>query len=498
MNPFLRQISEIKRLVRIRKATRIVLVAVVIFLIIHALMSGPDKLGVSFFRVEYPGYAMAALSSVVLAILISLLRRESFMDVLIDLDSRLKLKERISTAYEYSLLNRKSAFDELLFSDAEKSLRSMNKRKIFPFRFSLIHLSVVILILINLLILPVDYLPAVPRQDRIDPGTLKEIHELIEQYSPEKKNIQKREGRKKRDDIERKYEDIAEKMKEGDVLRQRMDASIQETLQEIEGEKTSLSQDLTSKVETEDVEPVPVLKKREMQRLAVYNLEKLEEMLQGMFDNQIPDSIGEDLALLKEYSELEELLESILNRMNIEEEDTDHAETSGPEKNGSPSGDQNGREPEPGSGPGEQGERQGKSSLNQEDRKAESGGSDSGEGDNGEEAEKEDGDVSKKGESSTAGKGKSDDRRTAPHEIQKSAGPALQDQTVPSSGEGHILRIRSSEAAGEARMKKEDIIKMYQKEMESVIQKEDIPLNYREYIKNYFLSIHMRKEEDAP
>jgi hypothetical protein len=49
---------------------------------------------------------------------------------------------------------------------------------------------------------------------------------------------------------------------------------------------------------------------------------------------------------------------------------------------------------------------------------------------------------------------------------------------------------------GNAKVKEEDVIRPYRQELESVLQKEDIPLNYREYIKSYFLSIGLKKEEN--
>ena len=45
-------------------------------------------------------------------------------------------------------------------------------------------------------------------------------------------------------------------------------------------------------------------------------------------------------------------------------------------------------------------------------------------------------------------------------------------------------------------LKVEDVIRSYWQELEEVLLKEDIPLNYRVYIKNYFLSIELRREED--
>ena len=162
MTSFLREISALKRLVRIRTVSRILLVSVVIFLIIHALTLGFDKMGVSVFHVGFPGYGLFALLSVITAVFLSLYRRKSFNDVLIDIDERLKLKEKISTAYEYFSLEKKSEFNELLYEDAEKSLRAIDRGKIFPFRFSLLHLAILFLI-----VTPFSFLSIICRLFRI-------------------------------------------------------------------------------------------------------------------------------------------------------------------------------------------------------------------------------------------------------------------------------------------------------------------------------------------
>ena len=57
------------------------------------------------------------------------------------------------------------------------------------------------------------------------------------------------------------------------------------------------------------------------------------------------------------------------------------------------------------------------------------------------------------------------------------------------------IHIRSVTRIGDATVPEEDITRQYTRELESILQKEDIPLNYREYIKSYFLSIGIESEE---
>ncbi len=66
-----------------------------------------------------------------------------------------------------------------------------------------------------------------------------------------------------------------------------------------------------------------------------------------------------------------------------------------------------------------------------------------------------------------------------------------------SQAKSFLIQIRALTDTGEARLKEEEIFQTYRKEVESILQKEDIPLNYREYIKNYFISIGINTEENA-
>ena len=66
-----------------------------------------------------------------------------------------------------------------------------------------------------------------------------------------------------------------------------------------------------------------------------------------------------------------------------------------------------------------------------------------------------------------------------------------------SQAKSYLIHIRALTDIGEARLDKEEIFQTYRKEVESILQKEDIPANYRAYIKNYFISIGINTEENA-
>jgi hypothetical protein len=101
------------------------------------------------------------------------------------------------------------------------------------------------------------------------------------------------------------------------------------------------------------------------------------------------------------------------------------------------------------------------------------------------------------GYSDAAGNAKSNEANKSSHELEKTPGSAIQDKMASSPAKTYLIHIRALTDMGEARFKEEEILRTYRKEVESILQKEDMPVNYREYIKNYFISIGINTEENA-
>ena len=88
------------------------------------------------------------------------------------------------------------------------------------------------------------------------------------------------------------------------------------------------------------------------------------------------------------------------------------------------------------------------------------------------------------------------DRELGPSSpIDRGQGDTLQDRMASSQKAEYNTHIRSVTRIGDTTVPEEEITRQYTRELESILQKEDIPLNYREYIKSYFLSIGIESEE---
>ena len=206
-----------------------------------------------------------------------------------------------------------------------------------------------------------------------------------------------------------------------------------------------------------------------------------------MFDDQIPLAVSGEFADMDRHRRMEAYLEQIIEELENERfqrtapKGTVRSEGSVPGR----SADQN--EPEKAGNPATSEKNPDTESSEQSTRSDQAGG-------RGDDA-REDPDGESLGQGpSSAGHGKSQDQSDAAHQADPLKGPAIQDKTATSRRSELSVLIRSLTAAGTAKAETRPIIRDYRRSMESILQKEDIPLNYRMYIKNYFLSIGLRKE----
>ena len=101
-------------------------------------------------------------------------------------------------------------------------------------------------------------------------------------------------------------------------------------------------------------------------------------------------------------------------------------------------------------------------------------------------------DLESKGDKSTsAGYGHDDVGSTSTEEPEGLKSPVIRDENRSDQGTRYSLQVMSLPLTAKSDMEEEAILRSYETEVESVLNKEEIPENYRQYIKNYFLSIGM-------
>ncbi|MBI4768025.1 MAG: hypothetical protein HY787_26095 [Deltaproteobacteria bacterium] len=139
------------------------------FLILNSLALGLQK-AFHFDWGHFYLYWVLTLVSLGMALGFHLLTREKLLADLIEMDSRLRLKDRLSTAFEYQQSGRKSQFRERLLTDAGRVLEELPKNKLYPPRFSAAYVLIPSLALIMTGLSLFDFSPPKPTGEKRSPG----------------------------------------------------------------------------------------------------------------------------------------------------------------------------------------------------------------------------------------------------------------------------------------------------------------------------------------
>jgi hypothetical protein len=421
------------------------------------------------------------------------LQEKGLLAFLIDIDTRLKLKDRLSTAYEYQKFGKKTDLSDLLMADAADTLGHLGTRKLFPLKFSFFYPGLILLILINMALYSSDYLWSGNKSMHPKQYKFKEISTLLRNYSESRIESQKEKKTRQPDIYTKELENLSRKLQDGSISRDQVFTTLNRFLKDAQGKQTRLANALGSQLAAAKIKEMPVSKIPTMQNLSEDNLEKLKMLLNRLPNNQIPDSVHRDIETLQELHRLETLLSQIIEDIN---EDTVRTETLAESDRNQTPGSQHFNDLNKPRDDTQRSRILGKFSSSKRDREDPNRqpGSDQSQG-AGRDLQKEF--ESGDGYSSVAGRRKSSGKKKSSTEIEKLSGPGTQDEMIPSQIQNYLIHIRSLTAIGESRIKSEDIMRIYRQEIENILQKEDIPLNYREYIKHYFISIGLKTEENA-
>jgi hypothetical protein len=490
---FLSEIAKLKRRVIIRSVHRILLRASLIFLIICTILLIIDKAGFSEYGESVSFYVISVGTALFAALLIAFVRRKNFLNVLIDIDTRFKLQDRISTAYEYRKSEKKSDFSDLLMQDATAKLLQLSTKQLFPAKFAFLHLVLLLLILINVVLYSSDYLLSGYKSTRADKNKIEKVSSLLRNYTISRTEEKRTEKTRQPSVYSKKLEHLAKQLDNRSITQDQLFTSLNGFLEEIQGEQTRLANELDAKLNAASIQEMPIQKIPKLENLPVDKLEKLKMLLNRVLNNQIPDSIDQNIETLQELYRMEKLLSQIIDDFHEDESyEEEFAESKPNESQASQYTNDLKKAPDDAK----------RSKTHEEFSSRKRGGadtagragSDRSQG-NGRDLEDELG--LREGYSSSAGRAKSTGEKKASDELEKSPGSGIQDKMMSSQAKNYLIHIRALTAIGESRLKEEDIIRTYRQEIESVLQKEDIPLNYREFIKQYFILIGLETADSS-
>ncbi len=412
----------------------------------------------------YGIYSLFCLLSLGFALLIEIRAPNRFFKELMDVDQRFQLGEMLSTAYEYLREGRKTIFLERLFEEASRFLSRVKVCEVLPVRFLGRHAGIPLLAVVLILVFSLDILPAkTPLPMEYNPA----LHRLafeMEKISQGKKNLPDGMEKKGEDKISKKMKELQRELQNRSLSSKKALQSLRELLEEVQNEQGKLARQLVQELSLQKIDAVPSINPELQKGIPLKSLRQLEDFLGEFFGGDVPDSLNEKLMALKSLRETQQGLGSAMEGIQ-----TDSRESPPVAKSEKESRD---RSPDP----------QGGGFSHRP------GGSE-GEGPEGD--DEEDLDAM---ESSLAGRARDSREPTNPQEMDRSGNIPMKDRGFVGPGKTYGLLVRSLPMVEKGRMKPEDLIRSFTREIEEVLTKEEIPLNDREFIRSYFLSIGAERE----
>ena len=462
------------------------------FLILNTLALGFQKVFPLDNDHLYLSWVVLTLVSFGMALGYHLLTRKNLLADLIEMDSRLKLKDRLSTAFEYRQSGRRSQFRERLSTDAGRVLEELPKNKLFPHRFSAAYVLIPSFALIMIGLSLFDFSPLKPPGEKTK-ERLARVGMAIERFSKEKVRETRGMNDQSLGEPYRQLEEIAKDLQNQSLNQENLLLALGEMKKEALAERLRLTRKLEKELfaESSPGPGHPFSLPQEMK--TTEDLEKMTEQLKDLFENGLPESVARDISRIGEKMELEQFLDKTINQAIPSEPGGDERSLRAKREKGYADGGES-REKADQQPSGET-----RSFLAPEKEqtllpglpKAGQGPEDSRKAGNKPQGREGD-------DSFTAGTTKGTGERFFPFELKEGKGPSLKEGGGPPGSEpGSSFQARALPSFGKTKNGREEIRQeipaSYRKEMEAALLKEKIPREYRETIKNYFLSIRPEK-----
>jgi hypothetical protein len=490
---FVSQIAKIKRRIVIRAIHRSLLNASLIFFSITAFLIILTKAGITDDYIQATWYLVPIGISLSAALLIGLVTRSNFLNILIEIDRRLNLQDRLSTAFEYLNFKTRTEFSELLMNDAAAKLHQIDSRQLVPARFSWLHLLLIILLITNIFLYSSIFSPSDFNTTRLELRNIETAGKLLKNYTISRMDNKAVQKSKPQSVYLEKIEQLSNKLNDNSRPFEQRTAALDNFLKEVQGEQTRLANELGAKLDSAGIKDLPSFEIPDTANLSPSQLDKLKGLLNRTLNSRTPAAISQHIESLMELDGIEKLLSRIIDDLKDGRSLIDDSnESAGNQKRMSQTTEALENSPDDPNKPYPDGQ------FSDYGRSTAGRGDQTGSGELQQSADDLQDEMGRsEGYSAAAGRAQSKKENTSSYELEKAPGAATQDNMTSSQAKSYLIHIRALTDIGEARLREEEILQAYRKEVESILRKEDIPMNYREYIKNYFISIGINAEENV-
>ncbi len=460
-----------------------------------SLLTGLSFLGASPF-IE-GDITVSAISTITLVIALCLgftivgLTKQSFYQEIVAADKRLGLLDKLSTAVEFSQKNAQGYFVNLLIWDAKQTIRQYTGRLILPYKFNKWFFLIFLFTLISL---SFHYdlfsmFNSKMEAKELNPLVIKieeKIKEFGEELFPdENQTDQNRAGQNRADQnkIFRQIQKSKKDLQQSGYSKKEALRSLSGLLDVVQNENANKLKELEDNLNLDDLSEKPnqgssqsAPRMTNTEQEVQMDLDDLKEKVKEAFENDTPKDLSDELNDLENRLEFEQYIKNSMEDLQNEEDsdDSDNSDGEGDLDDSSSVGKRSDKD-------------RGDNSL------AEGDGSSQGNGPNNS-GKQGDGNQTDDDPDYKAGTGESDGSSKTAGIIKKNESPVTKDKSGLYNKGAYQYSIRALSGIGMAEKSDQEIQKEYIKQNEAVLLKESIPPEYREMIKDYFLSIGLEKE----
>lgn len=433
-------------------------------------------------------YSLLIFMAAFLALLYTIRLKKGLKEELMALEKQLDLKELLSTWHEYRQSESDNPWTEKLETETRNLFKRISPSRAFPGPLTAVHLliplSAVSLILLAVMN-PVSFRAGKPFDSPlVRLGT--RLERAAGRMTPVGRSPQEYRGRDLAGELEKLAGNLkAQKMRKEELLRIAHEMKLK-----IQNNNTLLSHEIQAELGDDSLSDKQGSSRERSPEKEREKLEQLQEELEKIFQNELPVSLSRKMEHLGRSLQLEELLDEVsdelssgLTALGPESRKTELKD----EGQGAPAGqgkEQDISDQSLAEDPGGTGDQKTSDTSGPAGR----GGPDRQEGTGTHE------DLL---EMFNAGRGSSSEKSDKPGDFNRRPGPVKKEKSDMEAEDPLIIQVKSMPVMQQAQVEPEQVIRNYGRELEAVLNKEDIPPADRETIKNYFLSIGLRKENDA-
>ncbi|MBD3306081.1 hypothetical protein GF339_06815 [candidate division KSB3 bacterium] len=492
---FEQELARLKRGMRLATLHHLLLRTLLIVLGLYTLAIGLEWLVAVNLRGEVAFYLLALALALLLAGISVFLTRKRIIDILIDIDTRLALHDRLSTAYEYHTAGKASTFKNLLIDEAQQALSHLTPKQMLPPNVAPLYRLFAVLIALNLVLLLVEHPPEFwPQASRTAQDESQSPETTDTPKAAPTSEVRENTATTSADLPPKPQEEIPNASHTPDMSQNSSLATRNPALKNVQGQPRETAQDADAGTRLEDIglRELPVQQSPQFQQLSTEERNTLRNALNQMLHDQAPPVIEDERATLDQRQNLEEMLAALPDDLTSEEESGDPLQV---DRQNSPNQDEGQSEQEANTSQNRSDNETSSSVAQNRDDERKPGGSGRGNASNRDGDADPDRDLADEDSAFAAGHGTSDGQKLPPNTLDTADGPALQDNILSARQEQYTVPIRSVTQIGESSLPEEEVVRVYRQELESILHKDEIPLNYREYIKNYFLLIGIREDQ---